>query len=578
MGAMAGAAATVALTLVALALGARLRAVLRAPVPPGLRLAADLALGCWGLGSAWLALGLAGALTPPWLTVPVLAAVLLGRWRELPARTAALIPAALGAAVLLPIACAPPFFYDALVYHLALPWQALREGRLGPHPESVFAAFPPLAQGLYLPLLAIPAERGPALLHLVVSAVGAAATAALARRLGAPRWAAALTAGAVLLLPGHALVAGLPAAEGFLLLPVVTALALALGSGRGTAPLVGLLLGAATAARLQALPWSLGIAALALLRSRHRLGDGWRWVAAWLVGSAPWWLKNALLLGDPLAPLGWRRPGMETLWRDADSLLGSGTTWAVLPARALHALTPLASTLLPLALAALLALLRDRRGDRRWVAAAVAGGTVAWLITGTLPRFLLPASACLVALAAAAARRFRVAAALSCAAAAVVGLVFSASEVARLGGPRQLLGAGPGERRDLVVNDPLPAYTEARVLPPDSRTLFVGEPRGYGFPRRFVAPSQHDVSPLRPLLEGSVPIAAVLARLAGQGITHLLVNDGELARLAAAYPVAPATSVAGRRRWRELLEALGPPVVATGGVRVWPLPRGPSPV
>ncbi len=37
-------------------------------------------------------------------------------------------------------------------------------------------------------------------------------------------------------------------------------------------------------------------------------------------GSAPWWVKNLVLLGAPFAPVGWHREGLDTLWRDGGVL------------------------------------------------------------------------------------------------------------------------------------------------------------------------------------------------------------------------------------------------------------------
>ena len=61
--------------------------------------------------------------------------------------------------------------------------------------------------------------------------------------------------------------------------------------------------------------------------------------------------------------------------------------------------------------------------------------------------------------------------------------------------------------------------------------------------------------------------------LRGQGFTHLLVNQGELSRLAGSYPVAPWRDTAGWRRWNALLAALGPPELQVGGVQLFALPR-----
>ena len=282
-------------------------------------------------------------------------------------------------------------------------------------------------------------------------------------------------------------------------------------------------------------------------------------------------MKNLVLLGDPTAPVFWRREGVATLWRDAGSLsLGAGPMAFV---RSLvENLAPHVAYLAPLALAALLAVLSRGRG-RLWLAGAVAGGGVlAWGMTGSLPRFLGPTLGVVMALAAAAAhtRPGRWASALALASAGAVGAVFSVAQLGRWGDLSLVRTSGASVRAATVVNDPFPAFA-ASHLPPDARTLFVGEPRGFGFPRRFVAPSQHDVSPLRAILEAEREPGEAVAALRGQGFTHLLVNQGELSRLAGSYPVAPWRDTAGWRRWNALLAALGPPEVEIGGVQLFAL-------
>jgi hypothetical protein len=252
---------------------------------------------------------------------------------------------------------------------------------------------------------------------------------------------------------------------------------------------------------------------------------------------------------------------VATLWRDAGSLpLAEGPTAF---ARSLvDNLAPHIAYLAPLALAALLALLSRRQG-RLWLAAAVAtGGVLAWGMTGSLPRFLSPTLGVVMALAAAAAhtRPARWASALALASAGTVGMVFSVVQLGRWGGLSLVSTPGASVR----------AAT-------DARTLFVGEPRGFGFPRRFVAPSQHDVSPLRAILEAAREPGEAVAALRGQGFTHLLVNQGELSRLAGSYPVAPWRDTAGWRRWNALLAVLGPPEVQIGGVQLFALPSRSGP-
>jgi hypothetical protein len=567
-------AAASALALVLVAAGARARRILRMACRPALRVPVDFLLGSWLLAAAVLVLGL-GGLWYAWLLAAVTGAwALVGRWRRTGWRWATLLPPAAGALIALPLALGAPFFYDALVYHLGLPWQGLLERGLHGHPEDLLASFPPLAQLLAALPLAFGLDRAPAVLHWWSFVAAGAAAAALARTLGAPRREAALAAACLPVLPASALVAGLPASEGWAVAGILAALAVALSPRlrAGDATMAGLLAGIATATRLQGLPWSAMVLAVVVLRAPKRWRAGGRAVLGWLAGSSPWWFKNLVLLGDPAAPLLWRREGVATLWRDAGSvLLGAGPA-EVLPALA-GALAPHAAYLVPLLLAALLAVL-SRRDARLWLTGAVVlGGIAAWACTGSLPRFLTPTLGVVLALAAAAARSVagRWAARLALVATAVTGFAFDLAELRRVGG-LGVLTRSPEAERTWIANNPLPAFAAARILPADARVLFVGEPRGFGFPRRFVAPSQHDVSPLRALLETSRSPAEVCGRLRGAGFSHLLINRGELGRLAGRYPVAPWRDGAGFRRWNAFLASLGPPVVECGGVAIYPLP------
>jgi hypothetical protein len=567
-----------ALAVTLAATGARLRSLLRVPVWPGLRLQVDVLLGGWALAVVVLLLGLAHWWVPGVLIGATVALAAVGRWRHTGWRWDVLALPALGALVSLPVALAEPFFYDALVYHLGLPWQGLLERGLHAHPEDLFAAFPPLAQLLSAVPLALGLERVPAVLHWWSFVAAGAAAGDLARRLGAPTWAAGLAALCVPLLPAQALVAGLPAAEGWAIAGVLASLAVALAPRvpRGGALLAGALAGVASAARLQGIPWSLMV--LTVLWLRERRGRTLLWGGAgWLVGSAPWWVKNLVLLGDPIAPVLWRREGVETLWRDAGSLpflAGPAGFFRNLGA----GLAPHLAYLAPLALAAVLVAL-SRRQKRLWLAGAVAvGGVLAWGATGSLPRFLGPTLGVVLALAAATRTGLgRWASALALASAALVGTVFSVGQLARWGGPGLALAPAGDVRATMVVNDPFPAFAAARTLPGTARVLFVGEPRGFGFSRRFVAPSQHDVSPLRAILETAHGPEEAMATLRGQGFTHLLVNQGELSRLAGSYPVAPWRGAVGWRRWSAFVSALGPPKVQVGAVQIFALQPGNAP-
>jgi len=588
--------------LVLASAGSRARRIARLPVGVDLRLSIDFLLGSWIFAMAALLCGLAGEFRPAPLLLCGGVLAVLGRWRARGWRLASILPPLAAAAVLVPVALAPPFFHDALVYHLGLPWQALKEGRLSPHAEDLFASFPPLAQLVFAGPLAAGCDRVPALLHLAAFLVAGAAIEALALRLDAPPTLARLAGAALPVLPALALVPGLPAAEGWTLVPLLAGLAVAIegrgsrlprpgphGSGatdrprddgdpadRGRAVLAGFLAGVASAARLQGIPWAGIIIAVATWRARRRLRGAVLAACACLVGSAPWWLKNLVLLHDPLAPLLWRREGIETLWRDASSLglreAGMAGWLQALP----PVLLPHLAYLGPLALSALLGVL-VRRDGRLWLLGCAAIlGIVAWSLTGSLPRFLAPTLALLLVLAAAAGHGGRarfLAAALAIGTCVLLGLAFTFGQVERRGGAGLALSRPEAWRSDLVINNPAPAYAAARDLPPDAHVLFVGETRGFAFPRRFTASSQHDVSPLRDPIESLPSADRVRDRLVASGFTHLLVNRGELLRLSRRYPVAPWRSPAGQERFQELLSLLTPPVLVQGEIAVFALAR-----
>jgi hypothetical protein len=572
------AAAVVA--VVVSALGGRLRLRCRFPLRPGLRVPVDFLVGSWTLAVIVLLLGLAHL----WLRGALLAALALlavaGRWRRHGWSWSSVAPAALGALVALPAALPPPYFYDALVYHLGLPWQALLEGGLHAHPENVFSSFPPLAQLLAAVPLSVGLIRVPALVHWCSFVAAGAAAGALARELGAPRWAAGVAALCLPLLPGHALVPALPAAEGWALAGVLgaTAVVLAPSVRPGGALLAGFLVGVASASRLQGLTWTLLIVGVSVLRSGARWRAGLQGLAGWLAGSAPWWAKNTILLGDPLAPLGWRREGMATLWRDAGSLMHA--TRVQTAARDLMTgLLPHAAYLVPLLLAVALAAMPVANRRARLAVAMALAGFAAWGLTGSLPRFMTPSVAILAAVGASAARsRAGVwASSLSLGVTVLVGLVLNVQKIGELGGVRLFAGSSASVAPKWVSNDPRPLFAAAAKLPEDARVLFVAEPRGFGFPRRFVAPSQHDVSPLRAVLEGTSSPSAACNELRRQGFTHLLINWGELGRLATGYPVAPWRDRTGWLRWNTFIASLPAAALEAGGAQVLVLPSQSTP-
>ncbi len=568
-----------------LALGERARRLLRLPVPPGLRPAAAFVLGSGAFGLAVLGAGLVGGFRPLPLFVLTALAAAAGRWRALPRLVRRLLGPGAVALPLLPVALAPPFFYDSWVYHLGLPWQALQDHSLLAHTGNLFSTFPPLAQLIYAVPLAAGATRATGWIHLIGYLTASAAVASVARRLGASRPAAFLAGAAVLYLPTAMLVPALPAAEAWAVSAVTVAVGLALAGRPIHAGAVGagLAAGVACAARLQGVPWAVLVALILAVRSTGLATRRSAWLAprvlgtfglAVAAGAAPWWAKNALLLGDPFAPIGWHRAGIETLWRDASSHINLAAGPADLLARAAGSLGITELLVLPLLVVGLVAFWMERRTATLLVLGTGAAGWIAWSLTGALGRLLTPSLALLVG--AAAAGRRGAGRALSV---AVLGGVLGwgaweawtmSSEI----GGWSVAGEARAVYAAMVVSDPSPAFRACGTLPPDARLLLVCEPRGFLLPRAFETTSQHDPTALAAALERNASAAGAVDEMRGLGFTHLLINVSEMRRLGATYPVLPWSTPEGQRRFVELTRLLGKPVVLEGDVVVYALSGG----
>lgn len=548
-------------------MGARLRRSARIPVFPGLKLPLDFMLGAGAVSFLLLLLGLCG-LYRPWVFAflgPLL--LVLGRWRKNGWQWGNVFPAAMSSLLMVPLALAPPFFYDALVYHLALPWQALLEGGWHAHPESIYAAGPPLAQLCALPFLVVNLPRAYAFLHLLAFISAGAALYTLCRLLGARRLA--FLAGFCLpVVPLYVLVPALPAAEGWAVLGVTTAAVLLLRAH--TSPLAGLLAGFAVAARLQVFPVAAGVVALGWV-TQKRWRDRVLVALGFVAGAALWWGKNLLLLGQPLLPLGWTGIGAPFVDKEAMRVVAQGLPVSEILKALVAALAPHASYLLPLFLASVGTICVAPTRRALAVALLSAAGLVGAPFVGLVSRYLAGVAPFWLALPAAARTTMtRFASGLALVLAALLGVVVNAREIGRWGAFSLMDPAFSVEER-LVVNNPFPAFRRAQALEGNARVLFVGEPRGFLFPRRFVSPSVFDEHPLAGMTERAATPAEMVLALRKDGFTHLLINWGELQRLVPGYPCAPWRSPRGRSNFLELVKALEPPVMTAGPVAIYAL-------
>lgn len=457
----------------------------------------------------------------------------------------------------------PEGFWDALVYHLAVPQRQLAETKITDM-TPLFSNFPFLVQNTRLFALSWGGEMVPRLGELVASLGCAVVLWDIGRTLGDARAGALagtafLTTPLVGLLSGHA---GVDLACTWLALAslsALTRLATVPISGRtagGPALLCGVLAGLTTATKYQ------GAATFGLVSLLLASGAGWSvprrpspalrvkmvaWCAAgWLAACGFYAAKSALLTGDPLAPFG--RMLLSTAVADhtypgayADDLAGlrsielSGSG----PLRG-YTLHFAAGLLGPLLGACLLLFLRP--GSRRGLLLlAYAGGFLSlWMLSVPARRFILPAwGAYLVALFSAARGQGRSGVRMQVgffavhAASSLIWMPRAIQEVARPipaeSGPR----AREAHYARTQLNSPVGARAfldEMGGLAPGRRVLCLGEPRGYLCGPWAVAPSTLERHPLAEDAVASRSANELVKRLRQRGIAYLLLNEGELMR------------------------------------------------
>ncbi len=214
----------------------------------------------------------------------------------------------------------PPTGYDALAYHAPLAVALWREGNLGTfldHAPSNYTLANPGTAELWFGLLRLAGgERLADLAQLPFAALGAAATAAFARRLGLRDGAATLVAWAWLLAPLVIMQSGMQwndlTAGALLMATAALAAAPASCWTAGRLALVGIGLGLTATTKLALLP-SVGAVGVfiagALLWQHARRRDGralFRRLTAvtlaFCIVAAPWWSRNLARYANPVYP------------------------------------------------------------------------------------------------------------------------------------------------------------------------------------------------------------------------------------------------------------------------------------
>lgn len=295
---------------------------------------------------------------------------------RLPVFAAALVFAPIAVRALLSV----PTDWDGLSYHLLYPARWLQEGRIVPSefgaPHDQATLYPDAGEALHAFVMAIVrADLLVAPLMVVCAALFGVAVAALARAAGAARPAAATAGALAATLPALASRAASSYVEPLLDFALVAALLFAhralIHPARAVAfaSLAGLAAGLAAGTKYVGLPLAAALAAglplaLAFARQPGRriaaAAGGFAGAAA--VAGGAWYLRNALLAGNPFFPVPvfglphLARPGLDwqagSLWSHWQTLAASGELGELL-----FALPPgesPAMTLGPLALVGLL--------------------------------------------------------------------------------------------------------------------------------------------------------------------------------------------------------------------------------
>ena len=579
----------------AMGLGLRLLALLR----PGVGDAAERLVFAVGLGLGvfsllTLLLGLAGFF-PAWLMWAIVigsamsgGALLAGLFRDL-RKTIGDAARRPGLALLLWLiillflvmnlagAFVPPHMYDVLEYHLAAPAAFHRADRIEFLAGNVYSNFPENAEMLYLLGMRLSGMRdGGAevgkILNVLLGLWTALAIRACGRRLFSGR---AGDAGALFFYvwPYVAALAGVAYVE--MPLAFYTILALLAASiwwqaeseGRTAwRPLLvaGLFAGLAAGVKYTALlfvvmPVALGFFVVLALRKQARKGVA----AAVLVGLAavlvlsPWLIKSAVYTGNPTYPLLYRvfggkhwSPEQEACWAPAHAA-PAGEDQPGLPARVRDLLTRGRNSDLLLVLFIPFIFLLPRRKLRPAVVllSFLVVNLVLWyFLTHRADRFLthvVPVLALLSGVGAmrAAERRPRTVWAI------VLVLVFFSparftnyAEFAHSLGPALRLVSPPEFLRDprmagsfASVYPMMEFLNDAANVPEQSKVLFLGEARPYYCDRDVVMATVFDRHPLEEAFAGGRTPENVRQYLQQRGITHVLVNAGELIRLQESY-------------------------------------------
>jgi len=352
----------------------------------------------------------------------------------------------------------------------------------------------------------------------------------------------------------------------------ITAALCVMTGGAGSAPeraggrsvMAGLLIGFAAGTKFNVLPTA-GALVLGHAWLERRLGRGWKGPVLMSVAAAgvtlPWLVKNAVLYGNPLYPFlhdvfGTLRPADWRTFLDAAGsrdLKAAFTTSAgfwdflTLPFRSTMGNWPLGdwpgpvfAALAPAALTVRWGAVSRERPAWGLAAGVAALGFLAWWLSSSLVRYLIPAlplAAAAVALAVehgAWPRGVRAAAWWAVLGGSLLGYQCTWRQGTGIG--QWAFVRGQITREEYLshqrVTYGLPYFSAARWmnanLPPSAKVLLVGESRAFYLERDYVAATVFDHNPFWTAAAAAKDAADLRERLRAMGVTHLFLSARQL--------------------------------------------------
>ena len=474
----------------------------------------------------------------------------------------------LGAALLLDLAGAlsPETFYDALVYHLAVPNLYAMKHSLADMPYNIYSNLFLLHGMLYSAGLLLKDEFVPKLINYAAGLLGVLAVLGLGSRHFTAR--AGLWAALIFYTAAHALASSQMAfwssgTEALLTLFSLTALAAVLRykpGGEAWLCLGALLAGSAMAVKPTGLFAAAGAALVLLYGQRAAAGAALRKALIFgLLASLPvlpWLVKNQVYRHNPVYPFftsvfglpqGADSGNIRAFMKETRSMNAFETkTWLAHPWKVTMGETgdslyfnPLFLFLLPL-----LFLLGPAAPAARPLWLWFLAFWLSWSGVSALGRLLTPAypAAALLIAAALEGRKFealkkalRGAVLFACA----LGLYWAV--IIFYAQDRWKPLAGIETNSEYLAAQPASSYAAIEfinnALPADAKTLVVGDSRSFYFRKAFIVSSAFDRTPAADWAAASGSGEQLYARMKAEGVTHILVNTAEAVRLGRAYGI-----------------------------------------